>query len=62
MSSPYYILEDSNFDLRYVNLHVCDIPRDKWLSGDPDQMPDSVASDLCLHCSPNTLMGLQTLG
>ena len=24
-------------------------------SGDPDQMPHSAASDLCLHCLPITL-------
>ena len=26
-------------------------------SGDPDQMPHCVASDLGLHCSPVTLLG-----
>ena len=25
---------------------------------DPDQMPHSVASDLGLHCLPNTLLGV----
>ena len=27
-------------------------------SGDPDQMPHSAASDLGLHCLPNTLLGV----
>ena len=27
-------------------------------SGDPDQMPHSVASALGLHCSPVTILGL----
>ena len=26
-------------------------------SGDPDQMPHSAASDLRLHCLPNSLLG-----
>ena len=26
--------------------------------GDPDQTPHSAASDLGLHCSPNTLLGV----
>ena len=30
-------------------------------SGDPDQMPRSVASDLGLHCLPNTLLGVSRL-
>ena len=30
-------------------------------SGDPDQMPHSVASDLGLHCLPNTLLGVSRL-
>ena len=29
--------------------------------GDPDQMPHSVASDLCLHCLPITLLGVSRL-
>ena len=28
---------------------------------DPDQMPHSVASDLGLHCLPNTLLGVSRL-
>ena len=30
-------------------------------SGDPDQMPLSVASDLGLHCLPITLLGVSRL-
>ena len=30
-------------------------------SGDPDQMPHSVASDLGLHCLPNTHLGVSRL-
>ena len=30
-------------------------------SEDPDQMPHSVASDLGLHCLPNTLLGVSRL-
>ena len=30
-------------------------------SGDPDQMPHSVASDLCLYCLPITLLGVSRL-
>ena len=30
-------------------------------SGDPDQMPHSAASDLGLHCLPNTLSGVSRL-
>ena len=30
-------------------------------SGDPDQMPHSVASDLSLHCLPITLLGASGL-
>ena len=30
-------------------------------SGDPDQMPHSVASDLGLHCLPITLFGVSRL-
>ena len=30
-------------------------------SGDPDQMPHSVASDLGLHCLPITLLGVSRL-
>ena len=29
---PHYILEDSNFDFRYVRLCDFDIPREKWLN------------------------------
>ena len=29
-------------------------------SGDPDQMPHSVASDLGLHCLPVTRLGLSS--
>ena len=30
-------------------------------SGDPDQMSHSAASDLGLHCLPNTLLGVSRL-
>ena len=30
-------------------------------SGDPDQMPHSMASDLGLHCLPITLLGVSRL-
>ena len=30
-------------------------------SADPDQMLDSVASNLDLHCLPNTLLGVSRL-
>ena len=30
-------------------------------SGDPDQMPHSVASDLGLHCLPSTPLGVSRL-
>ena len=30
-------------------------------SGDPDQMPHSAPSDLCLHCLPITLLGVSQL-
>ena len=55
----HYILEESNFNFRYLRL--CDLynPREKWLNyasnGDPDQTPRSAASDLGLHCLPITL-------
>ena len=32
MNSPCYILEDSNFDFRYVRLCDLDIPRENWLN------------------------------
>ena len=66
MNSPHYILEDSNFNFRYVRLCDLDIPREKMVelfanSADPDQMQHSAASDLGLHCLPVTLLqGLQT--
>ena len=59
LTPPYYILEYSNFDFRYVRLCDLVIPREKLVelfanSGDPDQMLHSVASDLGLHCLPIT--------
>ena len=30
-------------------------------SGDPDQTPHSAASDMGLHCLPNTLLGVSRL-
>ena len=66
MNSPHYILEYSSYDFRYVRLCDLDIPREKKgqlfaNSGDPDQMPCSAASDLCLHCLPVTLLGVSRL-
>ena len=55
MNLLHYILEDFNFDCRYVRLCDFDIPGEKMVepyanSGDPDQMPHSAASYLGLHC------------
>ena len=66
MNSPHYILEDANFNLRYVRLCDLDIPIKKMIelfanSGDPDQTPHSAASDLGLYCLPNTLLGVSRL-
>ena len=60
---PHYILEDSNFNFRYVRQCDLDILREKMFelfanSGDPDQIPHSAASDLGLHCLPVTLLGV----
>ena len=62
---PYYILEESNFNVRYVRL--CDLNiLEKMVElfanrGDTDQILHSAASDLGLHCLPITLLGgLQT--
>ena len=73
MNSPTnYILEDSNFNFRYVRLCDLDIPRGKWLnylqsvetlinSGDPDQMLHFAVSDLGLHCLLITFLGCSRL-
>ena len=66
MKSPHFILEDSNFDFRYVRLCDLDIPREKIVelfsnSGGPDQTPRNAASDLGLHCLPSTLSGVSRL-
>ena len=65
MNSPTLILEDSNFDFRYVRLCDLDFLRKTVElfanSGDPDQTPHSAASDLGLHCLPNTLLGVSLL-
>ena len=63
---PHYILEESNFNFRYVRLWNLEIPREKWLnvfakSGDPDQTPRSVASDLGLRCLLITGLGVSRL-
>ena len=62
MNAPYYILEDSNFDFRYVKLCELDIPREKLVelfanSEDPDQTPRYAASDLGLI----TLVGVSRI-
>ena len=61
---PHTILEDSTFNLRHVRQRDLAIPTDKMIelfanSGDTDQRPCSVASDLGLHCLPinYSLMG-----
>ena len=46
------LYEDSNFNFRFVRLSDLDIPDLYATSGDPDQMPHSVMSDLGLHCLP----------
>ena len=53
------MLEDSNFNFTYVRLCDLDILMVELFanSGDPDQTPHSAASDLGLHCLPNTLLG-----
>ena len=51
---PHDILEESNFNFRYIWLRDLHIPRAKWLlfvnSGDPDQTLHSAVSDLGLCC------------
>ena len=63
---PYYKLEESIFDFRYVKLYDVDIPKEKKVelfanSADPDQTPRSVASDLGLHCLPVTRLKVSSL-
>ena len=65
MKSPHHIVDDSNFNFRYVRLCDLDIPRELMVelhvfanSGDPDQMPCSAASDLGQHCLPVILLGV----
>ena len=65
-NSPYYILEESNVDFRYVRLCDLDIPREKCLNylqivEDPGQTPRSAASDLGLHCLPVILTRVSRL-
>ena len=57
-----YILEESIFNLRGVRFCSLRYFVRKWLknlqnSGDPDQMPHYVASDLGLHFLPIPLSG-----
>ena len=56
LHEQYYILEESNFNFRYVRPDNLNIPKEKWLNYlqtmETDQMPHSVASDLDLHCLP----------
>ena len=59
-TSPNYILENFNFDFRYVRLCDSDILKRKMVklfanSGDRDQMSYSAASDLGLYCLPITI-------
>ena len=56
-------MEDSNYDFRYVRLCDLEIPKENGLNylqivETPDQMQHSAASDLGLHCLPNTLLGV----
>ena len=58
--SPHYILEQPNFNFRYVRLCYLDIPRGKWLNYlqiVETLIPHSTPSDLGLHCLPITLLG-----
>ena len=57
----HYMLEESNFSFGYVRLCDLDIPRAKMAklfanSGDLNQTPRSVVSNLDLHCLPITLL------
>ena len=68
LTKPHYILEESNFNFRYIKLCDLDIPREKRKMaklfanrGDPDQMSHSVVSHLGLHCLPITLLGVSRL-
>ena len=59
-------MEESTSDVMYVRLYNVDIPRERMLelfanSGDPDQTLRSAASDLGLHCLPNTRLGVSSL-
>ena len=63
---PHNILEESNFNFKYVQLSDLHFPREKMAklyanSGDPDQTLHSVASDLGLHCVPITLLWVSRL-
>ena len=51
-------MEDSNFDFRYIRLCYLEKQMVELIgnSGDPDQTPRSVASDLGLHCLSVTLL------
>ena len=60
------MLEESNFNFRYVRQCDLDILKEKMAkllanSGDPDQTPHSAASELGLHCLPITLLGVSRL-
>ena len=57
--SPHYILEESNFNFKYVRLCEADIPREKWLNYLQTGDPDPVASDLGLHYLQITLLRAQ---
>ena len=53
------------FDLRYIRLCDLVIQREKMVelftnSGDPDQAPQHAASDLDLHCSSITHLGISS--
>ena len=60
------MLEESDFNFRYVSLCDLDIRREKTAKlfaniGDPDQMPQNVASDLGVHYLPITLLEFSRL-
>ena len=53
---PHYLLEESNFNVRYVKLCDLDVLSEKWLS-----YLHFVVSDLALHCLPVALLGVSRL-
>ena len=56
---PHYILEDSNFDLRYVRLCDLDILREKWLNY--LQTVETLIRRRVLQCLPDTFLRVSRL-